>query len=203
MVHTISSLISLLGVDSKNNYTSIPYIRRKLEMPSIFSLILFLNLLSVVNGDFFYADFNQTLGLIFNGAAKTTKCIQILNDFVPISYNNNSNIDDKIENEPNDSDDNEVLLRSSEEGGIQSQETMFTEGKFSEHDVPHKNKASAFGSRARTVGYIRSECSTRLRLTPSARSKAGSVWYQKRIPVVSRRNLCLYYNNIIISNFPC
>ena len=189
MTRTISNLSSLLGADSKNDHNSIPHLRRKLELPFIFSLILFLNLLSVVKGDFFYPDFNQTLGLIFNGAAKTTKCIQKLNNFVPVSYNNNSNIDDKIENEPNDSDDNEVLLRSSEEGGMQSQETMFTESKFSGDDFPHKNKASAFGSRVRTVGYIKSECSTRLRLTPSARSKAGSVWYQKRIPVVSPKML--------------
>lgn len=137
----------------------------------------FVAFLDGTNGDFHYPDFNQTLGLTFNGDATTSNCglnnTYITSRFDGIRLKNisESNIKDQ------------VVSHISQEDGLQTKKTVVTNDDSSETSDISKLYAQ-FGHKDTFQSNTSNGCSTRLRLTPSAPSKVGSVWYEKRVPVV-------------------
>ncbi len=140
--------------------------------------ILFTFLLAqchVTLSDFLYADFNKTTGLVFNGAASPTACAGASNSVLETNS-------------------------TSEQSRINQYGHTATTDEFSTVEtIPHNSsnddiavRYSVFGHRlefdvdAATTGG----CRSRLRLTPSHPSKAGSVWYDSRVPVVSLFDPC-------------
>lgn len=139
----------------------------KLSLASVTSIFLLL-FGTAVNGDFIYSDFNQTLGLVFNGDASTSACNKTQAYFskrVP---------------------EQETPIKSSviNDGGYEaSEETSTNEGD--DVDEMTNEFKSQFGHRDQFVSSPKTGCSRRLRLTKSSPSQAGSVFYEKRVPVVS------------------
>lgn len=121
--------------------------------------ILFrLILLHATEGDFIYQDFNHTLGLVFNGNALTSAC------------------DDSILS-------NETKSSLNNRGGYES--TQKTETNMGQDINELTNEfISQFGHRDEFKSNPVSGCPRRLRLTPSLPSQAGSVFYEKRVPVI-------------------
>lgn len=124
--------------------------------------------------DFLYADFNATVGLIFNGAARSTDCEE----------ESPSLLD--LELQGDDDDDVSAASRLYQHGRTATTDVFSTvetskNSSFGDEIATHE---AVFGHRREfEVGEV-SGCSTRVRLTPSHPSKAGSVWYESRVPVV-------------------
>jgi len=125
-------------------------------------------------GDFVFADFRETTGLVFNGDAAPTDCGR---DNLYVS--NISSIEYL-------SDDSVVVSSIGEENGIPTKQTHETNN---DDALASLMLQQMFGHRESFAQSISTGCSTRLRLTPSAPSKAGSIWYGKRLPIVSCNNL--------------
>ena len=132
-----------------------------LEIFKMVKVNVFIGVLSIIpiicEGDFIYTDFNQTLGLVFNGNASTSDC--------------RSRRVSKI---------SEVTSR----GGYESVEEIMTiDGTETDYETGY---LARFGHRS-NVGLVSPDtgCKRRLRLTSSSPSQAGSVFYEKRLPVVS------------------
>mmetsp|Transcript_16124 Transcript_16124/g.25139 ORF Transcript_16124/g.25139 Transcript_16124/m.25139 type:complete len:147 (-) Transcript_16124:717-1157(-) len=112
------------------------------------------------NAQFTYPDFNQTLGLVMNGDAATTTC------------------------------SNEELMMSAMTSGGEMQglyQKIVTESGNDNLSVGNVSEIAKFGHRASMDAvdlHEIIECKTRIRLTPSRPSRVGSVWYEKRLPVI-------------------
>jgi len=141
-------------------------------------LLLWLNafywsMSSIGNADFIYHDFNQTLGLNFNGDAFTTGC-NINNTYVTVEEENRN-----LEvNEHN-------LVSIGKESDQQIKQTVITNDKDSTNDTNIIDLEAQFGHRDTYALSFKKGCKRRLRLTPSSPSKVGSVFYEKRVHVVS------------------
>mmetsp|Transcript_16123 Transcript_16123/g.25137 ORF Transcript_16123/g.25137 Transcript_16123/m.25137 type:complete len:367 (-) Transcript_16123:26-1126(-) len=113
------------------------------------------------NAQFTYPDFNQTLGLVMNGDAATTTC------------------------------SNEELMMSAMTSGGEMQglyQKIVTESGNDNLSVGNVSEIAKFGHRASMDAvdlHEIIECKTRIRLTPSRPSRVGSVWYEKRLPVLT------------------
>lgn len=126
-----------------------------------------LALVATVNCDFTYPDFNQTLGLVFNGDASISSC-------------SSKNTAKSAQSYP-DSVDMPTPRAVGADDGLQLSQTVESHGK--DDKIPEFE--TGFGDRSSALNDLRSHiCSRRLRLTTSAPSKAGSVFYEKRVPVV-------------------
>jgi hypothetical protein len=111
-----------------------------------------------VLADFSYVDFNKTTGLVFNGAATSTDCNEHeINDIVIDQYGLTAT--------------NDLLT------------TVETARNNSFNDTIDIYD-SVFNHRDEFAVGLTNGCSNRLRLTPSNPSKAGSVWYQSRVPIL-------------------
>ena len=120
-----------LKIDSQSNTLKII---RCIRLIYAFHILAFLSGVSAV---FEYPDLNQTLGLVFNGDAKTTNCV------------------------------NETLRNIN---------VTTHEEKDSMHITTITDRTSTNFTKF---------CKTRMRLTPDKPDAVGSVWYEKRVPVVS------------------
>ena len=130
--------------------------------------LLTLALVETIHCDFTYPDFNQTLGLVFNGDASISSC-------------SSKHLADKSTQKNPDSVDAPRHQAVGVYDGLQLSQTV--ESHFEADEIPEFE--TGFGDRSSTLkndGNLK--CSRRLRLTPSAPSKAGSVFYEKRVPVV-------------------
>ena len=126
--------------------------------------------------DFLYADFNRTAGLVFNGAAMPTDCDEA-SDFVES--------DDKPYDAGDDGSSSGFLYHHGHTATTDVFSTVRTIGHNSSGDDGIAIQEGVFGHRREFDVGSTTGCSTRLRLTPSHPSKAGSVWYESRVPVVS------------------
>ncbi|KAL9182975.1 hypothetical protein ACHAXT_004254 [Thalassiosira profunda] len=132
-------------------------------------LVLLLSHVHVALAGFVYPDFNSTAGLVFNGAAATSDCHEA-SEFI-------------IESD----DDASSASRLYQHGHTATTDVFSTvetiRRNSSDDDIAVHD--AVFGHRrAFDVGGA-SGCSTRLRLTPSHPSRAGSVWYESRVPVLT------------------
>jgi hypothetical protein len=119
---------------------------------------------------FHYSDFANASGLILNGDAfVATTCIDDARDSPPLYY-------------------------QGEEGSHQlssSFELATAYDKQNNRSDMEKTTAT-FGHRydsASSVHDLEDHCKKRLRLTPSHPSNVGSVWYEKKMPVVRFREI--------------
>ncbi len=140
--------------------------------PFAMLLVTFLLLLvlccKVTLADFIYEDFNNTVGLVFNGAAASTDCNEssafIENDSV-----------------------NQASSKLQQHGSTTTQD-VFSTVETIQHNSLNDEIAThnaVFGHRTEFEVGTATGCSSRLRLTPSHPSKSGSIWYESRVSVVS------------------
>lgn len=160
-------------------------------------LLLSLLLLARVGAIFYFKDFNQTLGLVFNGNAITTTC---LND----TYVNNTAIQSGETRgihvtqvtETNDIESNLLnVSRNHDQRGmtyIEGNDNAYNEELSDPIYAANHNiseSVARFGHRiyytSNRTNSINNSCATRLRLTPAKKNQIGSVFYEKRMPVVS------------------
>ena len=137
-------------------------------------IVLLLAQFHVTLSDFLYADFNKTTGLVFNGAASPTAC------------EGSSNVVVESNSTSNDEDEQSRLY--------QYGHTATTDVFSTVETIPHNSSNDDIAVRYAVFGHrpefdvdvaLTTGCRSRLRLTPSHPSKAGSVWYDSRVPVVS------------------
>ena len=146
------------------------------SMNQAISFTIILAHFHVTLSDFLYVDFNKTTGLVFNGAALPTACAEPSN--VPESKNNSNN------NATTDGDES-ILYQY----GHTATTDVFSTVETNKHNSSTDDIAvryAVFGHRLEyEVDANNTGCGSRMRLTPSHPSKAGSVWYDSRVPVVS------------------
>ena len=140
--------------------------------------------------DFNYLNFNQTHSLVLNrDAAIVITCNQsnISNhdsNIIGYDYHNANNPD----NVTIEDHEEPMLQQYQEQDGMQTKKVTSTNRNYNTSFLT-QNLESNFGDRIdldevdRIKAY--NDCNARLRLTPSAPSKRGSVWYRKLLPVVS------------------
>ena len=131
-----------------------------------------------VDADFIYEDFNQTLGLNINGDAATSGCN--ISDRYIYSDGEKTNHSTPTTNDPISAN---VIV--GKDGGLQSRQTVVTNTNDAKDDQLINELEAKFGHRDAYVPRLNNGCRRRLRLTPSSPSKAGSVFYERRLPVVS------------------
>ncbi len=155
--------------------------KMKLTVPPtlLFSILLISR--HSAKADFIYEDFNKTLGLNINGDAATFGCK--INE----TY---STYHEQIAKRLNRENFNETDLTSKDvigKGSISHEykQTVRTNVKTPDEDLEMHEMEAQFGHRTTYVPGLNSGCKRRLRLTPSSASQVGSVFYEKRLPVVS------------------
>ncbi len=139
-----------------------------------------------VCADFIYEDFNQTLGLNINGDADTSGC-QLNETYVTKDYDDETDADSSIV----DSNKTVIISRGDD---LQSKQTFVTNQNASSDDLHINELEAQFGHRDVYLPSFKNGCKRRLRLTPASKSKAGSVFYEKRLPVVSWFVISLAYS---------
>ncbi len=140
-------------------------LRVSTAMDTLHFLLLLLGIHGALS-DFTYYDFNKTIGLVFNGAADVTDCGEPT-EFV-------------------DMPDNDVASKLAQQGHTETTDvftTVETVGSNASDDQIAIHEG-LFGHLLEYQIGPRTECRNRLRLTPSHPSKAGSVWYESRVPVL-------------------
>ena len=121
-------------------------------------VLLCLIVVQTIVGDFIYPDFNHTLGLVFNGNASTSACDDSISPLkIDSTFNNRGGYESTQNTKTNDGQDVNELTNQ-----FQSQ----------------------FGHRDEFESNPHAGCPRRLRLTSSLPSQAGSVFYEKRVPVI-------------------
>ena len=139
--------------------------------------VLFSLLYYCVQADFIFEDFNQTLGLNINGDAATSGC-NINETYITKYDGEQANINS------NNIDINNTAI-TGKSGDLQTRQTIITNENESYNDSQINELEAQFGHRDTYAPGLNKGCRRRLRLTPSSPSKAGSVFYEKRVPVVS------------------
>lgn len=147
-----------------------------LKCVQVFSLICLIPFYLPVYADFIYEDFNQTLGLNINGDADTSGC-QLNETYVTKDY------DDETDTDFSNVDSNVTVIGRGYD--LQSKQTFVTNLNASSDDLHINELEAQFGHRDVYLPSFKNGCKRRLRLTPASKSKAGSVFYEKRLPVVS------------------
>jgi hypothetical protein len=135
---------------------------------AVTTIILLLHC-STAKGDFSYPDFNKTTGLVFNGAATSTDCGEA-SDFIE-----------------SDITDEDASVPKIDEYGLTATTDLFTTVETAQNNSADDTTDlydAVFGHRTKFELGVESGCSNRLRLTPSHPSKAGSVWYESRVPIL-------------------
>ena len=140
-----------------------------------------------VQADFFYPDFDQALGLVFNGDATISDC-DLKKKYIS-SQNMKLDLQDTVNY------DQETISELHRVGSMQTRQTVSTDIGDDESSSIRTREAQ-FGHRDNFTSSSTSGCSSRLRLTPSGPSKVGSVWYEKRLPVVSADEMMIKYRLI-------
>ena len=123
--------------------------------------LIFFCVVSITKGDFTYVDFNSTSGLALNGAAEVTHCVL-------------------AEEESNAT---AVLHEIGNTATLELSTSVATSNhtSFDDDTLLHDG---VFGHRQDFgIASDSDSCSGRIRLTPSHPSKAGSVWYDTRVPI--------------------
>jgi len=137
---------------------------------------LFVLLLPFTKSDFTYTDFNSTAGLAFNGAVEVTDCGGGEGEASAFVETTNTNTTD-----PSSSS------RLHQFGHTATLE-LSTTVETANHSSSNNDIAlytGVFGHRQDDFDVATDAgCSGRIRLTPSHPSKAGSVWYDTRVPVL-------------------
>jgi len=131
--------------------------------------ILMLHEMYYVMAEFVYSDFNQTLGLVFNGHATTSTCRKH-NKYIPLKYSKEMY------------DHTSILSQVGLVDAMQRRTQIMT-ANITNHSDELKNNA-LFGHRESFQKSPDNGCRNRLRLTSSYPSQSGSVWYDKRLPVL-------------------
>ena len=136
-------------------------------------IVTLLLLCHVVQADFHYPDFNQSLGLVFNGDATVTDCKE-----------KHDGIIGRLPDADDHNFTNTLFIERGEVGGIQTRSTVETNVN---DDISSwiAHREATFGHRHNTTSSIDTGCPTRLRLTSSHQGQVGSVWYEKRVPVLT------------------
>lgn len=160
-------------------------------------LLLIGNLLilsKAVQADFYYPDFNQSLGLVFNGDATLSDCnekhdgiIGRLPNLAAAVASSSSSSSSTTITPPGDDDHNftnSLFIERGEVGGIQTRSTVET-NVDDETSSWIAHREASFGHRSNFTPSIDTGCPTRLRLTSSHQGQVGSVWYEKRVPVLT------------------
>ena len=164
--------------------------RRKLTLIS--SIIVVPTIITLVEADFIYEDFNKTLGLNINGDAATFGCL-INETYTTYHEQIAKHLDQESFNET-DFLSKDIIGKGS---GREYKQTVRTNMKTSEDDVEIHELEAQYGHRTTYGPGLSSGCKRRLRLTPSSASQVGSVFYEKRLPVVSESSPCLLYKIIL------
>ena len=140
-----------------------------------------------VQADFYYPDFNQSLGLVFNGdATALSDCNEKHNGIIgrlPRPLSSSSTIASPITEGHNIT--NSLFMERGEVGGVQTRSTVETNSVDDETNSWIAFREATFGHRHNTTSSIDTGCPTRLRLTNSHQGQVGSVWYEKRVPVLT------------------
>ena len=149
----------------------------------LFLISTLLLLSQAVQADFYYPDFNQSLGLVFNGHATFSDCNEKHDGIIgrlpdALSSSSSSTITD------DHNFTNSLFLDRGEVGGIQTRSTVET-NVDDETSSSINHREASFGHRHNTTSSIDTGCPTRLRLTSSHQGQVGSVWYEKRVPVLT------------------
>ena len=131
----------------------------------MFAVVAALLILSLpfVKSDFAYVDFNSTSGLSLNGAAEVTNCGE---GESPPSPNSSA-----------------ILHQFGHTATLELSTSVETSNQTSSNDDMALHEG-VFGHRDDFDVASDAGCSGRIRLTPSHPSKAGSVWYDTRVPVL-------------------
>lgn len=135
---------------------------RSKMFPIAAALLLIALSFPLVRCDFTYVDFNSTSGLSLNGAAEVTNC---------------------GEGEASASSST-ILHQFGHTATLELSTSVETSNQTSSNDDIALHEG-AFGHRDDFDAASDAGCSGRIRLTPSHPSKAGSVWYDTRVPVLT------------------
>ena len=122
-----------------------------------------------VRGDAIFTDFNDTTGLIFNGNAATTNCDYDIYHAYGATQGN-----DDVFNVGNFS------IEYSENSDLVSEVNIQTNLASDDVDI---NENLAVGVHRNDTLPSPLNCTERIRLTSSAPSNAGSIWYREPISV--------------------
>jgi hypothetical protein len=138
--------------------------------------------------DFFFEDFNQTTGIILNGDAATTSCmdwVQGSNSRTNLVYPQHYPGQVNHTGRHGRADEREFELRKIQREGFDHtyNDTVQT-NNMKDMDEIARNKAR-FGHRPDAKDSRDAHCSQRIRLTPSQGFKTGSMWYTNKVPVVN------------------
>lgn len=138
-----------------------------------------------INADFVYPDFNDTFGLVFNGDAKTADC-NIDRKYTTVNFpsHTENDINQHTQNSTSQSL-GQTQVGLGESRGYQTEYYIETSPKENHAFNKSENIMNGFGHRDSYIHSPKDGCATRLRLTPSHQSKKGSVWYQKKLPVLT------------------
>lgn len=146
----------------------------------------------VARADFLFQDFNKSNGIVLNGAAATSSCVPIVGESTSETQKiypdgapgENANVSPKhgaadradaalpeVQRAAGDKVElDNVVTHDARGATASSEETARLHGVFG-----HR---AAFGAAPET------QCSTRVRLTPSNPFTTGSAWYRQRLPVL-------------------
>lgn len=140
-------------------------------MSSLICFVVFLFCLapSFIRSEFIYSDFNQTLGLVFNGDATTADCHKS-KKYIPHNHTKLPPAQPSI------------LSQQGEISGMQTK--TVTQTSTHNEDSQQFKKEASFGHKDNFSASEENGCPTRLRLTSSHPSQVGSIWYEKRLPVL-------------------
>lgn len=164
---------------------------------AIITVVYFLTLFQV-EAIFHYQDFNQTLGLVINGDAMTTICLNNTSSetsFIQSGEKRGMHVTKIVSTHENtiaNNDNDNEAIDSQYEASKNISETIAQFG-HRDHEVLKNNTVND------------ELCRTRLRLTPAKADQVGSVWYEKRTPVVCDSRFLVIFSiiNTLLSNFFC
>ena len=162
-----------MGVVTESRSTNRPSPRRNRMRINARIILIVLSRIRLSLSDFLFVDFNRTTGLVFNGAARPTDCDEA------------SNFVESYDKPQADGTSSGFLYQHGHTATTDVFSTVRTVGKNSSENDGISIHEGVFGHRREFDVGSTAGCSTRLRLTPSHPSKAGSVWYESRVPVVS------------------
>ena len=165
--YSCDMVLSSAGISNLSFYCNDKYTKRS----NYFILLFFC--LSQVTAEFTYSNFYQTLGLVFNGDATTADCNQKA-ELIRLNHTKQSPTTEVI------------LSQHGEDGGMQTK--IITQTVNKSKDTNKIENDAIFGHRDHFLQPPQNGCPRRLRLTSSHPSQVGSIWYEKRIPVLKGFN---------------